>query len=434
MFFYLIFIPEKSIAPIDFPSTKINQLILINQRFSGLITEQPEDAVALGFDIKGYIVPSTLVPRLQAWEGREVGSGHRIDGETLKRCKKDLGSLVTKHSAGYVKGETWPSWPAEAELGLDKHLEDTPPPRSQPARRRSRSRSHSLSRAMKEEDDRKSRESATPPTGQVDVEHEEIAGGTIVEAYETAGQTGQTHEEALDTVRIIFELDAEEIKQQLRTYVRKHCGTQDATVSGCINLLKKMSNTAEVITAPKEDSKPQLPRQTTPEGGATLFGAPFKECSDGSLIKPAGGHVKVNPLLEGTGVVNQLFGLGNLDQDDEGTRAGAGGEGEDNSHITAEGDRKSTPGTRTSIGSEEALDVYLARGCNTLTVMPRKELFDALKRACSHAKAKLQQIEWLCLVTNGIAYGLAAMHHGGKDHTTLPPWALSVAHAVTARP
>ena len=81
--------------------------------------------------------------------------------------------------------------------------------------------------------------------------------------------------------------------------------------------------------------------------------------------------------------------------------------------------------------------MYLARGCNTVEVCPDatgKELFDALKRACSHAKAKLQQIEWPCLVTNGIAYGLAAMHHGGKDHTTLPPWALSVAHAVTARP
>ena len=417
-----------------------------------LITEQPEDAITLGFDIKGYIVPDTLVPRLQAWEGREVGSGQRIDSETLGCCKRDLGSFITKHSAGYVKGEVWPSWPAEAELGLDKHLEETPLPRSQPTRRRSRSRSHSLSRAMKEEDDRKVRESATPPTSHADAEQEETTGAAIVEAYETAIQTGQTHEEALDTVRIIYEVDAEEVKQHLKTYVRRHCGTQDATVSSCINLLKKMSSMPEVIAAPRGDSRPQPQRQTTPEGGATLFGAPFKERNDGGLIKPAGGHAKVNPLLEGSGVVNQLFDLGNLDREDEGTRAGAGGEGEDNSHIAArvvhaleglrkatEGDRKSTPGTRSSIGSEEALDVYLARGCNTLTVevcpdATGKELFDALKRACSHAKAKLQQIEWPCLVTNGIAYGLAAMHHGGKDHTTLPPWALSVAHAVTARP
>lgn len=102
------------------------------------------------------------------------------------------------------------------------------------------------------------------------------------------------------------------------------------------------------------------------------------------------------------------------------TRAGAGGDEEDNFmsarvvhalegiRKATEGDKKGNPGTRSAIGSEESLDVYLARGCNTLTVevcpdVTGKELFDALKRACSHAKAKLQQIEWPCLVTNGIA-------------------------------
>ena len=83
--------------------------------------------------------------------------------------------------------------------------------------------------------------------------------------------------------------------------------------------------------------------------------------------------------------------------------------------------------------------MYLARGCNTLKVevLPDatgKELFDGLKRACGHSKALLQGIGWPCLITNGIAYGLAALSHGGRDHTTLPSWSLSVAQAVTAKP
>ena len=83
--------------------------------------------------------------------------------------------------------------------------------------------------------------------------------------------------------------------------------------------------------------------------------------------------------------------------------------------------------------------MYLARGCNTLKVevLPDstgKELFDGLKRACGHSKALLQSIGWPCLVSNGIAYGLAGLCHGGRDHTTLPAWSLSVAQAVTAKP
>lgn len=95
--------------------------------------------------------------------------------------------------------------------------------------------------------------------------------------------------------------------------------------------------------------------------------------------------------------------------------------------------------SRSAIGAEEALDVYLARGCNTLQVEvcldgTGKELFDGLKRVCGHSKALVQSIEWPCLVTNAIAYGIAAMAHGGKDHLATAPRSLGVAHAVTATP
>lgn len=183
-----------------------------------------------------------------------------------------------------------------------------------------------------------------------------------------------------------------------------------------------------------EQSKPSERRNpSTPE---KLFTAHYGEKrEEGSLIRPAGDVGKFNPLTSNDGIVGQLFGISRK-VEDASTRAGAGGEEED-SQMSArvvhalegirkatEGDKKGNPGTRSAIGSEESLDVYLARGCNTLTVevcpdVAGKELFDALKRACSHAKAKLQQIGWPCLVTNGIAYGLAAMQHGGKDHATL---------------
>lgn len=140
-------------------------------------------------------------------------------------------------------------------------------------------------------------------------------------------------------------------------------------------------------------------------------------------------------------------------QNEDGTvRAGAvrGGEGEAEVgarmiHVlegikkATEGERRTSPGTKSYISTEESLDLYLARGCNTLTVevcpdMTGKDLFDGLKRACGHSKHLLQSIGWPCLITNGIAYGLAAMCHGGRDHTTLPNWTLSVAQAVTATP
>ena len=182
-------------------------------------------------------------------------------------------------------------------------------------------------------------------------------------------------------------------------------------------------------------------------GGRSLF-HDSRECS---LIRPARDVSRSNPLLENDGIVNQLFGGASIGGRGESHTGGGAGD-EDQGNISArvvhaleglrkatEGDKKGSPGTRSSIGNEEALDMYLARGCNTLTVevcpdATGKELFDALKRACGHAKSKLQQIEWPCLITNGIAYGLAALHHGGKDHTTLPGWALSVAQAVTAKP
>ncbi|CAK9011592.1 J domain-containing protein [Durusdinium trenchii] len=403
-----------------------------------LVKEVPQDAAGIGLDVKGYIVPELLAQRLQSWEGRTLVSGRRLSGAQLVDIKKNLSSM--------------------AELGMDHQVrgrkEGEPLPKPETPRRRSRSRSHSLARAMREEDETRQEEEPDVP---VEVENEEVTGDGVIEAYMTATCPGQTHQEAIDTVQMIFEVDVQTLRNLLRTHIRRNCGKQNESVEVAIRILKKVTNKDH-----KDEKDEHLKRDADPERskpvekkGQAAHERLFPSCyegprDDGSLIRPAEATSKLNPLISNDGVVGQLFGLGNR-IDEASTRAGAGGD-DDEAQMGArvvhaleglrkatEGDKRGSPGTRSSIGAEESLDVYLARGCNTLTVevcpdVTGKELFDALKRACSRAKAKLQQIEWPCLVTNGIAYGLAAMQHGGKDHTTLAPWQLSVAHAVTAKP
>ena len=64
-------------------------------------------------------------------------------------------------------------------------------------------------------------------------------------------------------------------------------------------------------------------------------------------------------------------------------------------------------GTLASIKRSEELDVYLARGCDTLTVevcntLTGRELFHGVRRACEHAKHLMQSVQWPTTVTNRI--------------------------------
>ena len=130
------------------------------------------------------------------------------------------------------------------------------------------------------------------------------------------------------------------------------------------------------------------------------------------------------------------------------TGAGAGG-GTEESHVLAsvlpqvvqaidglrrnqEEARVAKKGTLGSLRRSEELDVYLARGCDTLQVevcatLTGKELFHALKRACESSAHLLQQIHWPTTVSNRIAYGIAALAWGGRSHKDLPDWSLSTA-------
>ena len=95
-------------------------------------------------------------------------------------------------------------------------------------------------------------------------------------------------------------------------------------------------------------------------------------------------------------------------------------------------------GTFDAVGSSEELDVFLAQGCDTLTVevcptLLGHDLFYGLKRACHGAQSHLQQIGWPTLVNNRIAYGLAALSWGGRTCADLHPWCLSASDFPTAK-
>ena len=271
---------------------------------------------------------------------------------------------------------------------------------------------------------------------------------------------------------------AEALQKLMSRYLKEPPGTRDSrTTDLCLQLLHELRPHEEARAPDAEDvrrritertpNRPRAPagrhedeRTSPPEphpfppglGGESLFS---RQDDRGALVRPSGQEGKANPLLQGDAIVNQLFGGSDRTrrQNEDGTvKAGAvqagGGDAEVGARMihvlegikkATEGERRTAPGTKSYIGPEESLDLYLARGCNTLTVevcpdTTGKDLFDGLKRACGHSKHLLQSIGWPCLMTNGIAYGLAAMCHGGRDHTTLPNWTLSVAQAVTATP
>lgn len=265
-------------------------------------------------DIKGYLVPELILQRLMAWEGRTIVSGRRLNDIQLQEVRKKLRTLVRKHSAGFVKGELWPSWPAEAELGIDKQVrgrDDGALQEQGAPRRRSRSRSQSLARAMKEEDEVKK---AADREAVVDCDPDEVTGDNIIEAYATATGSGQTHQEAIDTVQMIYEVDVSAIKNVLKSYIKKNCGKQNEQVEIAIKILKGL-NGQDGKSSRDDGGRPEVqpahakpmerPSTGTPE---KLFPVHYGERrEEGSLIRPAGDANKTNPLTANDGIVGQLL-------------------------------------------------------------------------------------------------------------------------------
>ena len=97
-----------------------------------------------------------------------------------------------------------------------------------------------------------------------------------------------------------------------------------------------------------------------------------------------------------------------------------------------DGDKEHSKGTVASIRRGEELDVYLARGCDSLTVevcpgLVGKDLFSSLKRACDLRRGEMVSIEWPCPILTRHAYGISALCWGGKTVDQMPHYALGAA-------
>ena len=89
-------------------------------------------------------------------------------------------------------------------------------------------------------------------------------------------------------------------------------------------------------------------------------------------------------------------------------------------------------GKVSSIGKTEERLVFLARGCDALTVpvcasTVGKELFHALKTAGSQGRPQMRALQFPVNVNNRIAFGIASMNIGGKEVKSLPEFSLSAA-------
>ena len=446
-----------------------------------LLKEIPEECNSIGLDVKGYWVEENQVPRLRAWEGRRIRDGRRIDETAKQELIAQFPQRIRKHAQGCSEAETWPNYPAEEGLGIDKQVREggNRLARAKVDKPRSRSRSHSLSRAMREDEEerRTSLKEAVNEFTKPE-EPEALDARQVLDTYEVAKQSGQDSHEALGTLEMVYETGSDALQRLMGHYLKEPTSARDTRYTDlCLQLLHELRQRSEPRQPDAEGvrrriaersaaqsrapaSRHEEERATLPDiqpfppglGGEALFG---RQDDRGALVRPSTGEGKHNPLLQGDAIVNQLFGGSDRvrRQSEDGTiKAGAVAAGGSEAEVGArmihvlegikkatEGERRTSPGTKSYIGTEESLDLYLARGCNTLTVevcpdTTGKDLFDGLKRACGHSKHLLQSIGWPCLITNGIAYGLASMSHGGRDHTTLPNWTLSVAQAVTATP
>ena len=151
---YIPYFKNTVIISMDYLEDYVNdkKAPLDPERVQGLVRGVPADAEALGLGVKAYLIPEEFRRRLEAWNGRNPQDGKKINGALVERVSGSLGLFVRRHAGGFVKGENWPRWPAEESLGIDKQVR----------RRRSRSRSHSLSRAIREFDQEKRGEEPQP--------------------------------------------------------------------------------------------------------------------------------------------------------------------------------------------------------------------------------------------------------------------------------
>ena len=226
------------------------------------------------------------------------------------RGEHDLRSRVRRHAQGYVKGEEWSKLPAEADLGLDRRLKSEPPKKEEQRRpSRSRSRSHSLGRIMQELDE----------GADCEGDPQEVEG--MADTYEVARNSGQTAQDALATIAVVYETDEDEVIRKLRHYVRSPGARRDGKhIATCLEILKQQhgdrrddaEKTEAVRKQANRTSQPEQRPEPTEPAPRQPFAPPpglgLRTAAGGPAIRSLEGDSGRNPLLGSEGLVNQLFG------------------------------------------------------------------------------------------------------------------------------
>ena len=195
-----------------------------------LLKEVPEECHAIGLDVKCYWVEDSHVARLRAWEGRRVADGKKIDDGARKDLEINFPQRIRKHAQGCCESEVWPTYPAEADLGIDRQVRGRESRISQAVvdKPRSRSRSHSLARAMREEEEerlRKAVDQGADATKVEEVDNPDVK--QLLDTYEVACQSGQNGAEALGTLEMIYEIGEEALQKTLGRFMKEPAGQRD---------------------------------------------------------------------------------------------------------------------------------------------------------------------------------------------------------------
>ncbi|CAL1131402.1 unnamed protein product [Cladocopium goreaui] len=250
---------------------------------------------------------------------------------------------------------------------------------------------------------------------------------------------GEIDSEVLQTVATAFDLDHEQLAQSM--YARNHrlSYSKPTTPPGLGADQSEMEFARRPVTATMPGGvtvKPAVPRPANPllprssssispvqRGGLSLF--PKGSGGRNSLVKPAS-----EQMPEGRAGATFGEALGDSTQVQSADRIIHAIDG---LRRAQDDDKNLTKGTLSSIKEAEKMDVFLARGCGTLTVelapgVYGKELFHAGKRVANHARHMLHLIKWPVLMTNRVLLGIAGLWWGGKDTYTL-----HASDCVTAR-
>ena len=253
------------------------------------------------------------------------------------------------------------------------------------------------------------------------VDDEVDTGARLNAARDTllAHSPGDLSAETVQTVATAFEVDPTTLMQQfgipkkpLESAIRPAAPAPSHTPPGLEGPFKvttpqipapapsePASGHALVIPGSKRVPNPLLGATMPGQGGGGISLFPKRSSGSKGLVKPAvGGHQFGEERAgatfgESLGEATQVQNADRIIHAIDGLRK------------AQDEEKNLTKGSLTSVREAEKMDVFLARGCGTLTVeiapgVYGKELYHACKRIAMHSRHMLHLIKWPVLMTN----------------------------------